>query len=148
MIIWSFDPLETVWEACEIPSGHDARLAADAKLIALPGGRAVLLAGRGVFLNGMPAMPLSALSHRDEVRVGGRLFLFSVESQNQAAPLPEGRSGVACARCKSPLAAGENAVICSVCDSPHHAECFTYDPQCGGCAASTEGLHWIPGGQP
>jgi hypothetical protein len=148
MLIWSWEPLDAIWEARELPPGSSDALAPDATLIALPAGRALLLAGRGVSVNGLPALPLCSLSHLDEVRAGGRTFVVSAESRHEAAPLPPHRAGAACARCKAPIDAGELAVVCCACDSPHHPECFTDDPCCGGCPGSTSGVTWIPEGRP
>ena len=147
MVIWTWDALDEIWEARELPVGSCSRLGEEASLITLPGGRALLLARPGVTVNGLPALTLCALAHLDEVRVGGRVYIVSAESKHEAAPLAEHRGGAACARCKAPIAAGEQAIVCCACDSAHHPECFKYDPKCGGCPASTRGLSCIPEGR-
>jgi hypothetical protein len=148
MVIWAWEPADQTWEARELPLATCAKLTTEAAVMARPGGRALLLAGSGVSINGLPALPLCSLAHLDEVRAGGQVFVVSAESRHEPTPLPVRRDGDACARCKARLAAGEPAIICCACDSPHHPDCFHFDPKCGGCAASTEGISWIPGGRP
>jgi len=144
VILWCWHDRDKIWEARELPPGCQWRLGHSAVAVFLPGGRAVLLAGSGVWVNGLPALSLRALAHLDEIRAEGRVVVYSAESRHEPAPLPPARDGATCARCKGPLHSGEPAVICSVCSSPHHPACFTFDPKCAACPSPTTGVLTFP----
>ncbi len=147
MIIWVWDDRDRIWEARELPAGASAMLGGMAVVICRRAGLGILLSRPGVFVNGLPALPLRVLAHHDEIRAFDRTYVFSAEALAEPAPFPEPRSGAACARCGGPLSAGEPAIICG-CDSPYHPECFTFDPRCASCPMPTGGVLSVPGGAP
>jgi hypothetical protein len=146
VILWCWDELERVWEAIELLAGASWPLGEDARVVAGPGGRAWLLSrGRG-WANGLPALPLRALAHLDEIRAGNRVFTYSRESKHEPIPMPRMARAVICARCKGTLGAGEPVVICAGCRSPYHPACFISDKLCASCPVGTAGVLSIPGG--
>jgi hypothetical protein len=93
-----------------------------------------------------------ALSHRDELRVGGaagRVF-FSLERSACVVPF-DGVGKSHCPRCQTVIERGTPAVRCPQCGVWHHQSdefpCWTYSPTCALCDQSTEfesGFRWTP----
>ena len=93
---------------------------------------------------------IQVLSHRDEIRMGDEVFLFSTEKlpRVEAAPSPD----LICGRCRKPIAEGAPIVICPQCGTSCHQSdelpCFTYNPTCPHCDQDTDlngRFHFHPG---
>ena len=147
MMMWECTA-EGQWIATRLPEREAFALDAGVSVIRWKGGRECGLLVRGdadadVEINGGPALSLQVLAHRDEIRVAGRLFYFSVASPPEPAHFAPGKHEVHCARCKVPLSANDRVLHCPLCRGPHHLECFNYVPTCGACR---ETMSWMPEG--
>ena len=141
MLMWECTS-EGTWIATRLPEHEAFALGTGVSAIRWEGGRECGLLVRGdAEINGDPALSFQVLAHRDEIRVAGRLFCFSVASPPEPARFVPGKHEVHCARCSVALAANERVLHCPLCRAPHHLECFDYAPTCGACR---ETMCWMP----
>ena len=115
--------------------------------------RWVLLAGPGadVTVNGGDIGGIRLLSHRDELRVGGKLIYFSTEKLARIEPFT-GPQEICCGRCLREIAPHSPVVRCPQCGIYHHATaespCWEYAPVCSGCGEQPTQLdadfRWTP----
>jgi len=136
---------QQIWQS--IPVEDRMSLGSSDVLLTLQAGRCGLLTNRtDVKVNGFSAMPLRILTDKDEIRVGGEVFYFGVDSDWQAVPFKETKQ-ICCARCKGNIGQGEMSVQCR-CGAWFHQsdtiQCWTYDVRCSSCDQPTTGISWLP----
>jgi len=136
MMIRRWNDQEHVWQSQSVE--ERVSLGSCAALLVLPAGRCELLTTRlDTKVNGFPAMPLSILVDKDEVRVGRDVFYVAFDWK--AIPF-NGKEQLPCARCKGKLSQGEMSVQCR-CGAWFHQSpttpCWTYDARCSLCEQPT-----------
>jgi hypothetical protein len=110
-------------------------------------------AGSSVRVNGTAlSTGIRALSHRDELRVGGAAGRVFFSSERLACVVPfDGVDTPHCPRCQTVIERGTPAVKCPQCAVWFHQSdefpCWTYSPTCALCDQPTElegGFRWTP----
>lgn len=101
-------------------------------------------------------LAIRCLRHKDEVRLGRSVLLFSLEEQAGVVSFPGIGKPCKCARCKQEILPGTPAVRCpnARCGVWHHqsqeSPCWTYAETCAAlCGQPTSleaGLQWVPEG--
>lgn len=83
---------------------------------------------------------IRVLSHRDEIRVGDEVFLFSTEKLPGIEPAPS--NDLICGRCRKPIEKKTSIVVCPQCGTSCHQTdkfpCFTYNSTCPHCDQETD----------
>ena len=141
MIIWEHTSDEK-WIARKLPERDAFALGADVSVIRWSEGRECGLLVRGeAEVNGAPSLPLQVLAHRDEIRVAGKRFYYSVASSPEVFRLSPEDGETLCARCAGTLCSRDDVVRCPLCLAIHHDDCFADLPTCGACKETTS---WMP----
>jgi len=144
MMLWEWDS-EARWRITRLPDKGPFRVSHDTEILALPSEcKCVVLTRGNALVNGCSALPLQVLNDRDELRVEGKLYYFSTQSPTEVVAFAKGNDQIRCARCSVWLEDEDAVIYCSACKGAHHADCYSYAPECGSCRASTRGISWTP----
>lgn len=144
MVLWGWDGEAARMRPADIEANVPIDIDGVARLLPLPPGRrCALLARESVRVNGIRCLPLQILRDRDEIRVGNKIFYFSMDSIPRVSRVHVNRT-VRCARCLGCLATGDEVVRCPGCQAHHHPDCWRLGPGCQKCQHAADAVSWTP----